>query len=156
MIDRMPELRLVPGLAFETWEVLIGAHAISTAPVPRADGAEDAQVCTSCHRIGGHETCSNRVGFATGDEPVPQSSDWAWSSILSRTTMPPAPESWHAMEDGEVSALWEELYRDHVDMLACCCADPTALGCTRQDLMASPLEVPVAGAGPASCYPVPR
>jgi hypothetical protein len=61
--------------------------------------------------------------------------------------MPPA-DAVHTLDS---EADWAARYRAHVDKLLCCCEDPSALGCTTQDITQSPLPEPVPGHGPASC-----
>lgn len=144
-----PDLPYRPlGEAFLLWRELWPPVAVDTTPVASPDGATAPQLCTGCHRVGARHGCAVRLGYATGHELPPGTSE-AGASLRARTTMPPGWHDGHA--DADLVEVWDALYGAHYDKLACCCEDPGALGCTRQDLMATPLAEPVPGAGPGSC-----
>jgi hypothetical protein len=132
----------------------VGAHqqarmppyAVSTSPVAGPDGPEQ-QVCTTCHRIGLGQSCERFTRYYTGQLEQPGQVDGL--PFHHRVLMPPPSPT--AADDSTQAGEWTERYQHHVDKLGCCCDDPTALGCTIQDITATPLPEPVPGPGPASC-----
>jgi len=142
----------IVGEIFESWNYLLRMWSVSTLPVPRPDGTEEAQVCTSCHRIGAAETCARRIDYYTGKALPPGTHDAA-TAAAHRALMPPPPAEWLDLDEEEHQEAWEVLYGDHYEMLRCCCDHLGALGCTYQRLWHEPLEEPQQGPGPTSCYP---
>jgi len=141
---------LIVGSFFDTWSKKFPVRAISTAPIRGADGREQAQACTSCHRIGSLATCSTELYYAAG-LAAPATMSKLGNSFAVRTWMPPEPASWHGKSDQELQTLWNTAYKTHVGRLKCCCDNPNAIGCFSQDITQSPLPAPVAGTGPAIC-----
>ncbi len=140
----------VIGKSFAAWQQHFPARAISTLPVKGSSGADEPQVCTSCHRIGAQATCALHLYFATGDSAPVKLSDQGESFAL-KNWMPPSPDAWKALADEGAKDAWHKAYDRHVSRLKCCCANPQAVGCTSQDLTQSPLAAPVAGTGPGIC-----
>lgn len=140
----------VVGSAFDLWRTTFPAKAISTAPFKNAHGDEEPQICSTCHRIGAHRTCSTYLGFAIGETPAGTLSELG-KSFTHRTWMPPTPTSWHDKSEADLTGLWNSAYKTQVDRLKCCCLTPTATGCTSQDFSHAPIPLPVAGSGPGVC-----
>lgn len=140
---------LIIGSALSSWKERFPVKAISTAPIDN-NGKLEPQICTSCHRIGSLDTCATNLAFATGSNEPGKLSPTG-ELFKNKAWMPPPPAAWHDKSDPEFQKLWEDSYAKHVKRLRCCCDNPSAKGCTSQDLTTSPLEAPVAGDGPATC-----
>ena len=123
-------------------------QAISTSPVVGEDGPED-QICTSCHHIGAALGCHLFSRYYTGTEPQPGQEESL--PFEARVLMPPKDAIHGMTADDDQEETWRARYQRHVDKLLCCCEDPSALGCTLQDLTTSPLAPAKEGLGPASC-----
>ncbi|MDP6945902.1 MAG: hypothetical protein QF464_17260, partial [Myxococcota bacterium] len=136
-------------------DILVPPVAISTAALPGPDGLETPQICTGCHRIGAYRSCREAVPYYTATTVPPGLHDDG-VSFRALARMPPPSDAWEALDDDALAHAWDEAFGAHVAMLQCCCDNPNALGCTKQDLRESPLATPVAGQGPASCLDVVR
>lgn len=143
---------VVVGNNFALWHYVLRMWAVDTLPVPRPDGTEEAQVCTSCHRIGAAETCAKRIDYYTGKVVPPGTFEGA-AGLAHRALMPPPTTEGQDLSAEAQQELWETLYGDHYEMLRCCCDNLGALGCTSQRLWFEPLGEPDVGPGPVSCYP---
>lgn len=142
---------IVVGKAFAPWQKQSPLYAVSTTPLPSKDGGPDEpQLCTTCHRMGSERTCKTFLGHAIGQTSSHKLSQSA-ATFLGRTWMPPAAAAWAASDDDTLNQRWNDAYAKHVDRMICCCANPTAKGCTRQALSVTPLGPPEVGDGPESC-----
>jgi hypothetical protein len=137
------------GRAFDPWRVRYPPRAISTLPIQKADGTSEAQVCTSCHRIGAHATCEHHMEYSVGKASPSMLSDRG-KTFSHRIWMPPGSTLEGKTED-ELQAHWNTNYETHVARLKCCCLTPGAKGCTSQDFSKSPIPAPVEGVGPKVC-----
>jgi hypothetical protein len=140
----------VVGTAFAPWKTNFPVRAISTAPFAQADGSQQPQICTSCHRIGSQGSCANHVDFSTGASKPGVLSTLAATYHFNKW-MPPTPAAWAGKSDADLFALWTQTYQTQVARLKCCCTNPGGVNCTSQDITTSPLPAPVVGTGPAVC-----
>ena len=144
----------IVGKVFQDWHDRFPLAAISTTPVAKPDGTTEPQLCTSCHRIGNQASCESQISYSIG-RTAPVSLSNLGKNFFVRTWMPPLSDEhrtlWNGKTEAEISQAWSALYDSHVSKLLCCCQDPTAKGCTSQDITQSPLAAPVAGTGPGEC-----
>ena len=135
----------VVGKVYDRWRLTRPLMAISTTPIQG-----ESQVCTRCHRIGSQETCKTFLDYATARR-APASTSILGQTFRYQIWMPPMPAAWADQGESEVKRLWHEAYDVHVTKLACCCKNPSAIGCTRQALDSTPLADPIVGTGPERC-----
>jgi hypothetical protein len=88
--------------------------------------------CTGCHRIGSLNTCGAQKIPTFGDQPPKMTQSLTW--------MPPGSQ--------EGAEEWSSIYKQSVDDLSRCCANPSAPGC-----MVAPIAKPKFLAAPSKMDP---
>ena len=102
----------LPDLGFDMWPL--------TQILPRDS------TCTSCHRIGVHETCGQLTDWASGQLIAPGSNPLAASYPLSHW-MPP----YH----NQTERSWDVINGPSVDTIGSCCLDPTQPMCNATEIL---------------------
>ena len=114
------------------------------------DGSTQPQVCTECHRIGTRHTCKTRVPWYTAQR-FHDDLNTDRHNYLDSARMPPTDPSWSELTETEAEAQWTDQYSRHVEMLQCCCEDPSRQGCLTYGHAPGtpPFQV---GSGPETCH----
>ncbi len=138
---------LVVSDLFGDRQELLPLLAVSTTPLPAADGKESPQFCTSCHYIGKNISCSHFVPYSVGlKSPVKDLNHPATPAPLPPIWMPP-----NLADSLKSRGVWDQQYGAHLKRLLCCCNNPSAINCTAVDLAKLPQVQETKGLGPDVC-----